>query len=268
MKILRPRTGRVVLVGAGPGDPELLTVKAVRCLSRADVVIYDRLVDSRVLDLIPDSAEAIPVGKKGGHYGFPQEKIHELMASRARAGKEVVRLQGGDPLIFGRGGEEMEYLSTHRVPFEIVPGVSAAFGVPTAAGIPLTHRELSSSVLVLSGHRASGTGRNPSWELAARADTVVFLMPLGNLKQIISQLVLHGRPLDTPAAVIGSGTLESQQETAGTLSNIFGRTRKADIRSPALLVVGEVVRFQALRGRSAENLPRVETELAATSKQP
>lgn len=268
MKILRPRTGRVVLVGAGPGDPELLTVKAVRCLSRADVVIYDRLVDSRVLELIPESAEAIPVGKKGGHYGFPQEKIHELMVSRALAGKEVVRLQGGDPLIFGRGGEEMDYLSAHGVPFEIVPGVSAAFGVPTAAGIPLTHRELSSSVLVLSGHRASGSELDPSWTLAARADTVVFLMPLGNLKQIISQLVLHGRPLDTPAAVIGSGTLERQQEANGTLRNIFGRTRKADIRSPALLVVGEVVRFQALKRSSAESTPRVETGLAATGKKP
>ena len=266
MKILRPRTGRVVLVGAGPGDPELLTVKAVRCLSRADVVIYDRLVDSRVLELIPESAEAIPVGKKGGHYGFPQEKIHELMVSRARVGKEVVRLQGGDPLIFGRGGEEMDYLSAHGVPFEIVPGVSAAFGVPTAAGIPLTHRELSSSVLVLSGHRASGSDRNPSWTLVARADTVVFLMPLGNLKQIVSQLVLHGRPLDTPAAVIGSGTLERQQEANGTLRNIFGRTRKADIRSPALLVVGEVVRFQALTRSSAETPPRIESELVATGK--
>ena len=268
MKILRPRTGRVVLVGAGPGDPELLTVKAVRCLSRADVVIYDRLVDSRVLELIPGSAESIPVGKKGGHYGFPQEKIHELMVSRARAGKEVVRLQGGDPLIFGRGGEEMDYLSAHGVPFEIVPGVSAALGVPTAAGIPLTHRDLSSSVLVLSGHRASGSELNPSWTLAARADTVVFLMPLGNLKQIISQLVLHGRPLDTPAAVIGSGTLERQQEASGTLRNIFGRTRKADIRSPALLVVGEVVRFQALKRSPAEIPPRIETELAATGKKP
>ncbi len=268
MKILRPRTGRVVLVGAGPGDPELLTVKAVRCLSRADVVIYDRLVDSQVLELIPESAEAIPVGKKGGHYGFPQEKIHELMVSRARAGKEVVRLQGGDPLIFGRGGEEMDYLSAHGVPFEIVPGVSAAFGVPTAAGIPLTHRELSSSVLVLSGHRASGSDLDRSWTLAARADTVVFLMPLGNLKQIISQLVLHGRPLDTPAAVIGSGTLERQQEANGTLRNIVGRTRTADIRSPALLVVGEVVRFQALKRSSAESPPRVETELAATGKKP
>ena len=268
MKILRPRIGRVVLVGAGPGDPELLTVKAVRCLNRADVVIYDRLVDSRVLELISDSAEAIPVGKKGGHYGFPQEKIHELMVSRARAGKEVVRLQGGDPLIFGRGGEEMDYLSAHQVPFEIVPGVSAAFGVPTAAGIPLTHRELSSSVLVLSGHRASESDLDPSWNLAARADTVVVLMPLGNLKQIISQLVLRGRPLDTPAAVIGSGTLERQQEANGTLRNIVGRTRKADIRSPALLVVGEVVRFQALKRSSAEMPYRVETELAATGKKP
>ena len=268
MKIVRPRTGRVVLVGAGPGDPELLTVKAVRCLGRADVVIYDRLVDAGVLDLVPDSAETIPVGKKGGHYGFPQEKIHELMVSRARAGKEVVRLQGGDPLIFGRGGEELEYLSEHGVPFEIVPGVSAAFGVPTAAGIPLTHRELSSSVLVLSGHRASDSDRNPSWELAARADTAVFLMPLGNLKQIISQLVLHGRPLDTPAAVIGSGTLDRQQEATGTLRNIFGRTRKADIRSPGLLVVGEVVRFRTLPGRSSESRPRVRAELAATGKKP
>ena len=162
----------------------------------------------------------------------------------------------------------MDYLSAHEVPFEIVPGVSAAFGVPTAAGIPLTHRELSSSVLVLSGHRASGSDLNPSWTLAARADTVVFLMSLGNLKQIVSQLVLHGRPLDTPAAVIGSGTLERQQEASGTLRNIFRRTRKADIRSPALLVVGEVVRFQALKRSSAESPPRAGPELAATGKKP
>lgn len=268
MKILRRRTGKVFLVGAGPGDPELLTVKAVRCLSCADVVIHDRLVNPGVLNLIPASAEKIPVGKKGGHYGFPQEKINKLMVSRSLEGNQVIRLKGGDPFLFGRGAEEMLCLARHKIPFEIVPGLSSVFAVPSFAGIPMTHRNMSSSVLVLSGHLASSSDHVVPWDLAAKADTVVFLMPLGNLKQIISQLVLHGRPLDTLAAVLGSGTLEQQRKVVGTLSSIVSQTEKSSMKSPALLVAGQVVQFHALLDGCSKKITAVKSELTSKEKEP
>ena len=247
MKVLFPRTGKVFLVGAGPGDPELLTLKGLRCLGQADVVVYDRLIDSRLLDLAPTSAEEIPVGKKGGHYGFPQHQINELLVSKAREGKQVVRLKGGDPFVFGRGGEEAVYLAEQQIPFEIVPGVSSALAVPTSAGIPVTHRDASSSVAIITGHQGADSERPVAWEKVANAtDTLVVLMPLRNLRRIVSKLVLHGRPLDTPAAVVEAGTLERQQEAVGTLRTIMAETEAARVGSPALLVVGKVVEFQSV----------------------
>ena len=250
MRVLSSRVGKVFLVGAGPGDPELLTVKGVRCLNQADVVVYDRLVDSRLLDLSPPSAERILVGKKGGHYSFPQEKINELLASKSQEGRQVVRLKGGDPFIFGRGGEEAIFLAERRIPFEIVPGVSSALAVPAAAGIPVTHRDVSSSVAIITGHQVTDSEQPVAWEKVATAtDTLIVLMPLRNLRGIVSKLVLHGRPLDTPAAVVEAGTLENQQEAVGTLRTIVRETSRLGIKSPALLVVGKVVEFQSVIGQ-------------------
>ena len=250
MRVLSSGVGKVFLVGAGPGDPELLTLKGLRCLNRADVVVYDRLVDSRLLSLSPASAERILVGKKGGRYSFPQEKINELLASKAKEGKQVVRLKGGDPFVFGRGGEEALFLTECRIPFEIVPGVSSALAVPAAAGIPVTYRDVSSSVAIITGHQVADSEQPVAWERVATAtDTLVILMPLGNLRGIVSKLVLHGRPLDTPAVVVEAGTLEGQQEAAGTLRTIVRETSRLEIQSPALLVVGKVVEFQSLIGQ-------------------
>ena len=241
MKVLAP-LGRIILVGAGPGDPELITVRGDRRLRRADVVVYDRLVDLRLLERTPRGCEKICVGKKGGHYTFPQDKINELLVNRAAQGKQVVRLKGGDPFLLGRGGEEALYAARHGIPCEVVPGVSSAWAVPAAAGIPLTQRGLSSSVTILSGHQASGSEADVDWAaIVAGSDTLVILMPLGNLRHIVAQLVLHGKPLDTPAAMIQSATLGNQAEAMGSLRNIVAETLRVGIESPALLVVGEVV---------------------------
>lgn len=244
MKLLHSQSGKVYLVGAGPGDPELLTLKGGRCLESADVVVYDRLIDPRLLELAPAGAERICVGKKGGHYAFPQEKINELLAARAREGKRVVRLKGGDPFLFGRGAEEALYLAKEKIPFEVVPGVTSAFAVPAAAGIPVTHRGLSSSVFVVTGHQCSDVENSVRWDQVAQAaDTLIIMMPLHNLRPIVSQLVLHGRSLDTPAALIQSGTTEEQKQVIATLRTLVAEAHRAGISSPALLVVGEVVRL-------------------------
>ena len=244
MRILFSKAGKVYLVGAGPGDPELLTVKGLRYLQRAEVVVYDRLVDQRLLALAPAGAERVSVGKKGGRYSFPQGKINELLAARAREGKQVVRLKGGDPFVFGRGGEEALYLAQQKIPYEVVPGVSSALAVPASVGIPVTHRNLASSVTIVTGYQPADCDESVRWDALARAsDTVVVLMPLQNLRHIVSQLILHGRALDTPAALIQAGTLETQRCVSATLRTIVARSTRAGIQSPALLVVGEVVRL-------------------------
>jgi len=234
--------GKVILVGAGPGDPDLMTVKGRRSLEKADVVVYDRLVSQEVLQFASDTAEKIFVGKKGGYYEFPQGAINLLLAEKARQGKQVVRLKGGDSFVFGRGGEEALFLSEAGIPFEVIPGVSSAFSVPAAAGIPVTHRELSSSVAVITGCQSEDAAVPVRWDqLATAADTLVVLMPGRKLKHIVAQLVLHGRSFDTPAALIESGTLESQRRVIATLRNIEAEATRNAIRSPALLVVGQVV---------------------------
>ncbi|MGH9340955.1 MAG: uroporphyrinogen-III C-methyltransferase [Acidobacteriota bacterium] len=244
MRVVASKLGKVYLVGAGPGDPELLTIKGARCLADADVVIYDRLIDLRLLDRAPHSAERIAVGKKGGHYSFPQEKINQLLAARAREGRQVVRLKGGDPFLFGRGGEEAAYLLKEEIPFEVIPGVSSALAVPASVGIPVTHRDLSSSITVVTGHQAKNSGKPVRWDLLARAtDTLVVLMPLANLRHIVSQLVLHGRSINTPAAIIESGTYKNQRQVIATLGTIAARCAEAAIQSPALLIIGEVVQL-------------------------
>ena len=249
MRVVPPREGRVYLVGAGPGDPDLITLRGARCLQSADVVIYDRLVTPRLLELAPAHAELIFVGKKGGHYTFDQQQINGLLVKYAQKGRQVVRLKGGDPFLFGRGGEEAVYLAEKDIPFEVVPGVTSALGVLTAAGIPATHRGLSSSVTILTGHSANQSAQD--WEQARSADTLVVLMPLGNLRQIVSQLILHGWALDTPAALIESGTLENERRLDAPLRRIVCESAEAGLKSPTLLVVGEVVRLSQTLYRQA-----------------
>jgi uroporphyrinogen III methyltransferase/synthase len=241
MQVVGGRTGRVYLVGAGPGDPELITVRGLRLLQRADVVVYDRLIDPRLLEEAPASAERIFVGKKGGHYLTAQAGINEVLIRHASAGREVVRLKGGDPFLFGRGGEEALALLEAGIPFEVVPGVSSAFAVPASGGIPVTHRGLAASVAVVTGHEAGEGGRVDWARLATAADTLVILMPLANLRAIIARLILHGRSLQTPAALIEAGTRRGQRRLVSTLRDLPAEAERSAIQSPALLVVGEVV---------------------------
>ncbi len=244
MRMVSGRIGRVCLVGAGPGDPDLITVKGLRALRSAQVVVYDRLVAARLLDEAPPEAERIHVGKRGGHYSFPQEQIHRLLAERARRGLDVVRLKGGDPFLFGRGGEEVHYLREQGIPCEVIPGVSSALAAPAAAGIPVTHRGTASSVAIVSGHQMNDPENPLDWSgLACGADTLVIMMPIGNLRSIVSRLIVHGRSFTTPAAVIESATTPQQRVAVATLREIVPLVEQMGLGSPALLVVGEVVRM-------------------------
>ena len=233
-------TGKVYLVGAGPGDPGLMTVRGLQLLRDADVVVYDQLVNSVLLDEAPPAARRIFVGKQAGRHSIAQSDINEVLISYALQGDRVVRLKGGDPFVFGRGGEEAEALSDAGIPFEIVPGVSSAVAVPAFAGIPLTHRNYASSFAVVTGHEAVKSKSSVDWaKLASAVDTLVILMGLHNLSAIVAELVAHGRAPETPAAVIHQGTTEQQKTVVGTLANIVEKS--AALKAPALIVVGEVV---------------------------
>ena len=239
------RRGVVYLVGAGPGDPGLLTIKARDLLASCDVVIYDYLVNPELLRHVPAYAERIYVGKVGGGRQTPQDQINRILIEHARAGKRVVRLKGGDPFLFGRGGEEAEALCDAGIEFEIVPGVSSALAVPAYAGIPLTHRGLSSSVAVITGARAAD-GAQTSEALAnlAAADTVVVLMGVAHLREIANELMTAGRLPETPAAVIRWGTYDGQQTVTGTLRTIADEAERVGMRAPSVIIVGEVVRLR------------------------
>lgn len=238
--------GRVFLVGAGPGDPGLLSVRGLELLRAADVVVYDRLGVARLLKECRPDAELIPVGKARGHHTLPQEEINRLLVDKARTGRTVVRLKGGDPFVFSRGGEEAEALAEAGVAFEVVPGVTSAIAVPAYAGIPVTRRGLASSFAVVTGHDGPDDPGNPvDWgTLATAADTLVILMGLAHLPAIATRLVAGGRPADTPAAVIGAGTTGAQRVVVGTLADIAIRAAAIGVESPALTVVGEVVRLR------------------------
>jgi uroporphyrinogen III methyltransferase/synthase len=237
-------TGKVYLIGAGPGDPGLFTLRGVTCLGQADVVVYDYLANPRLLSYAKPDAELIYVGKKGGEAdAISQEEIDHLLVERALAGKVVARLKGGDPFIFGRGGEEAEELFRAGVPFEVVPGVTSATAVPAYAGIPLTHRDYASTVAFLTGHEdPSKDDSSIDWDkVATGIGTLVFLMGIGNLPGIVEKLVKHGRSADTPAAVIQWGTKPEQRTVTGPLADIAAIAEAQGLGPPAILVVGDVV---------------------------
>jgi uroporphyrinogen III methyltransferase/synthase len=238
--------GIVYLVGAGPGDPGLITVKGLACLQKAEVLVYDRLVNERLLEHVAPGCEIIDVGKTPSNHPIPQRDINALLVDKARAGKVVVRLKGGDPFLFGRGGEEAEALAEAGLLFEVVPGVTSAIAVPAYAGIPVTHRDFTSTFAVVTGHEdPTKDGSDIDWaKLATGVGTLVFLMGIGNLSGIVEQLVEHGRDPQTPAAVIRWGTESRQETVTGTLADIVRRVREAGIQAPAVTVVGEVVRLR------------------------
>ena len=236
--------GIVYLVGAGPGDPELITVRGINCLRHADVVVYDRLIGRLLLAYAPAHAELIDVGKQPHCHVVPQEEINALLIAKALEGKVVVRLKGGDPFVFGRGGEEALALAAAGIPFEIVPGVTSAIAAPAFAGIPVTHRGMACTLAIVTGHRAEDTPDEPlcDWEQLAHADTVVFLMGMQRLPHIVERLIAHGRAPDTPVAIIHRATFPQQRVVVGTLDTIVARA--AGLRPPVVIIVGEVVRLR------------------------
>jgi uroporphyrin-III C-methyltransferase len=238
--------GKVYFVGAGPGDPKLITLKGVEAISLADVIIYDRLVSPELLKHAQDNVEQIYCGKLPDYHIVPQQQINQIIVDHALLGKTVVRLKGGDPGIFGRVGEEAEYCVQNGIPFEMVPGITSGIAAPLYAGIPLTHRDLSSSVAIVTGHqRTDGQECDIQWEkLATAVDTIVFYMGVRNLPLIQEQLLLHGKSPDTPVALVRWGTLSQQETITGTLHDVVQRVKRANFKSPAIIVVGEVVRLR------------------------
>ena len=239
-------TGMVYLVGAGPGDYRLITLKAVECLKQADVVVYDRLADPRILHWAPDTAEFIYVGKASSQHTMRQPDINQLLVDKAKEGKTVVRLKGGDPFVFGRGGEEAILLDANHIPFEEVPGITSAIAVPAYAGIPVTHRAVATSFAVITGHEdPTKGGSQMHWDkLATGVDTLVFLMGIAHLPQITEQLIKNGRPADTPAAVIRWGTKPEQEVLETTVGTAAEDVEKAGLQPPAIFIVGDVCKLR------------------------
>ena len=232
-------------MGAGPGDPDLLTLKALQLMQKANIVLYDNLVSSKVLDRVRRDATMEFVGKRSGYKSTSQEDINDLLVRLAQEGNRVLRLKGGDPFIFGRGGEEIKALVQHEIPFQVIPGITAASGCAAYAGIPLTHRDLSQSVRFVTGHPKDGEV-NLFWgEMTHDNETIVFYMGLGGLTSICSQLIRHGRNANTPVAIVSRGTTPDQQVLKGTLETMPGLVARTQIQSPTLIIVGQVVNFAA-----------------------
>jgi uroporphyrin-III C-methyltransferase len=233
--------GIVYIVGGGPGDPGLITVKGLNCLRRADVVLYDRLAPAELLDEVPSHAELIDVGKEPKCHRRSQAEINSLLIEKASEGKIVVRLKGGDPFVFGRGGEECQALAEASVRYEVIPGVSSAIAVPAYAGIPVTHRGVTTAFTVVAGHTGSDDS-NIDWAAISKIGTIVFLMGVEHLAEIVDQLIAHGRSSDTPVAIIEQGTTIYQSVVTGTLEDIVDKS--INVQPPATLIVGEVVRLR------------------------
>jgi uroporphyrin-III C-methyltransferase/precorrin-2 dehydrogenase/sirohydrochlorin ferrochelatase len=240
----KAEAGTVYLMGAGPGDPELLTLRAARLLAQAEVVVYDHLVSPAILDMAPESAERIYCGKQRGNHALPQDELNLLLVQLAKQGRRVVRLKGGDPYIFGRGGEEAEILADHGVPFEVVPGVTAAAGVAAYSGIPLTHRAYSQACVFVTGHLQDGS-MNLDWPgLARKRQTVVVYMGLHGLATLCREMIAHGLPEDWPAAIVQHGTTPTQRTVTGTLATLPALAEAAKLKAPTLIIVGEVVKLR------------------------
>lgn len=249
------RVGRVYLVGAGPGDPDLLTVRAHRIIGNAGVIVYDRLVSEAIMALVPPGATRINVGKQARNHPVPQQEINAMLVRMARGGREIVRLKGGDPLMFGRGGEEALALARARVPFEIVPGITSAQGTAAELNVPLTHRGFASSVRYLTGHCRADAPLDFDWKGLADADTtLVIYMGLANIAAIAGQLMDHGRAPETPVLAVSNATRRTQHHLVSTLSAIAADVRHAGLTSPVIFVVGEVVGLSRSLGNRANEL--------------
>lgn len=236
--------GKVYLVGAGPGDPDLITVKGLRCLKEADVILYDRLVNSELLQYAKDGAQLVYCGKLPHYHTMKQETINHFIVKYAKKGHHVVRLKGGDPFVFGRGGEEAEACAKHAIPFEIVPGITAGIAASAYAGIPVTHRTLSKSFAFITGHQAGDRAAEHQWaHLANGVDTICVYMGVAQLPIIIKNLIENGKSKQTPIALIHWGTLSEQRTVVGTLETIEELVKKAAISNPSMIVIGEVVRL-------------------------
>jgi uroporphyrin-III C-methyltransferase len=234
--------GKVYLVGAGPGDPKLLTIKAAELIKEADVLIYDRLgVNDEILNMAPAKAEKIFVGKRTGQHDIPQDQITNIIIEKAKQGGKIVRLKGGDPFIFGRGGEEAEALVAEGIEFEVVPGVSSSVAAPMYAGIPLTHRDYAASVAIITGHRAGDAEKPVDWvKIANAVDTMVILMGVESLEGIVSKLLAGGISPNKPVAMVESGTLPQQRTLISTLGKVVGEAEAKDIKPPSVILIGEV----------------------------
>jgi len=250
------KSGKVYLVGAGPGDPGLITVKGIECLKKANVIVYDHLLDTALLEVVPPDAEKVYVGKVAGKHTKPQAEINRILVGKAKEGKTVVRLKGGDPFVFGRGGEEAQALAENGIQFEVIPGITSSVAVPAYAGIPVTHRGLASSFAVITGHEdPAKESSSINWEgLACGVDTLIFLMGVKNLPFIVENLVKYGRNENTPVAVIKNGTRPQQEMVSGNLGNIIEKVKQEGITAPAVIIVGDVVSLRD-RLRWLDNLP-------------
>lgn len=243
-------SGVVYLVGAGPGDPKLITLKAIELLKKADVVLYDRLVSKKIIEMIPKKTLRFYVGREVGDDYKHQETTNQLMVKYAKSHKHVVRLKGGDPFIFGRGGEEAEYLKKHKIRFEIVPGITSGIGSAIYSGIPLTHRKYSSSVIFVTGHEDPQKTKSPvKWKLLAKsAETIVIMMGLSRIGIISKELIAGGLPKTTPVAVIQNGTSEKHKMIIGTLANIAQKIKQNNITPPSIIIIGNVVKLHKTVG--------------------